>query len=111
MAAILLLGRATGYVLVGCTQSALKDVISLRDHYLTKVGLRMPASQVDLLFGKGAWENGCKCELIPFKDAGAGSAYVLDETSSEPRLVRSAWVSDEAIQQSRDLPADALHDL
>ena len=111
MAAILLLGRATGYVLVGCTQSALKDVISLRDHYLTKVGLRMPASQVDLLFGKGAWENGAKCDLIPFKDAGAGCAYILDDSSSEPRLVRSAWVSDEAIRDSLDLPGDARYDL
>jgi hypothetical protein len=111
MAAILLLGRATGYVLIGCTQSALKDVISLRDHYLTKVGLRMPASQVDLLFGKGAWENGAKCDLIPFKDAGAGCAYVLDEASSEPRLVRSAWVSDEAIRDSLDLPGSARYDL
>jgi len=98
MAAILLLGRATGYVLVACTQTALKEVISLRDHYLTKIGLRMPASQVDLLFGKGAWESGCKCDQIPFKDAGAGCAYVLEETSNKPLLVRAAWCSDEAIR-------------
>jgi S-DNA-T family DNA segregation ATPase FtsK/SpoIIIE len=110
MAAILLLGRATGYVLVACTQTSLKEVISLRDHYLTKVALRMPASQVDLLLGKGAWENGAKCDQIPFKDAGAGCAYILDEQSSEPRLVRSAWISDEAIRASLDLTADARHD-
>ncbi len=108
---ILWLGRATGYVLVAATQSSLKEVIGFRDHFLTKVALRMPASQVDLLLGNGAWENGAKCDLIPFKDAGAGCAYVLDQTSQEPFLVRSAWISDEAIQNSLDLPGDARHDL
>ena len=111
MGAILILGRATGYVLFGCTQTVLKEVISHRDYFLTRVALRMPKPMVDLCLYDGAWEAGAKSDLIPFKDAGAGCAYLLDGHSQEPRLVRSAWISDDAIRASLDLPGDAREDL
>ncbi len=95
---ILLLGRATGYCLTACTQDVRKEVIGFRDYFPTKVALGMPAPMVDLCLGEGAWEGGAKAEQIPLREAGAGCAYVLDETNNKPLLVRAAWCSDEAVR-------------
>jgi S-DNA-T family DNA segregation ATPase FtsK/SpoIIIE len=95
---ILVLGRATGYSLVGCSQDPRKEVLGFRDYFPTKVALGMPAPMVDLVLGEGAWDAGAKAEQIPLREAGAGCAYVLDETNNRPLLVRAAWCSDEAIR-------------
>jgi DNA segregation ATPase FtsK/SpoIIIE-like protein len=95
---ILLLGRATGYCLTACTQDVRKEVIGFRDYFPTKVALGMPAPMVDLCLGEGAWENNAKAEQIPLREAGAGCAFVLEETSNKPLLVRAAWCSDEAVR-------------
>jgi S-DNA-T family DNA segregation ATPase FtsK/SpoIIIE len=95
---ILVLGRATGYVLVGCSQDPRKETLGFRDYFPTKVGLAMEAEMVDLVFGKGAHDAGAHCEVIPLKEAGAGCGYVKEEMSNKPMLVRAAWCSDEAIR-------------
>jgi len=95
---ILVLGRATGYVLVGCSQDPRKETLGFRDYFPTKVGLAMEAEMVDLVFGKGAHEAGANCEQIPLKEAGAGCAYVKEEMSNKPVLVRAAWCSDDDIK-------------
>jgi len=95
---ILVLGRATGYSLVGCSQDPRKEVLGFRDYFPTRVALGMPSPMVDLVLGEGAWDAGAKAEQIPLREAGAGCAYVLEETSNKPLLVRAAWCSDEAIR-------------
>lgn len=95
---ILVLGRATGYVLVGCSQDPRKDVLSFRDYFPTKVALGMEAPMVDLVLGEGAHEAGALCEQIPLRAAGAGCAFIKDEMTSKPVLVRAAWCSDQAIR-------------
>jgi S-DNA-T family DNA segregation ATPase FtsK/SpoIIIE len=95
---ILVLGRATGYSLVGCSQSVLKEVLSFRDYFPTRVALGMPAPMIDLCLGEGAREAGALADQIPLREAGAGYAYVLEETSNKSLLVRAAWCSDEAIR-------------
>jgi hypothetical protein len=98
MRSILWLGRATGYSLVGCSQSPLKEVLGERDYYPTKVALAMEAPMVDLVLGAGAHEAGAYCEQIPLREAGAGCAYVKDELSNKAVLVRAAFCSDQAIR-------------
>jgi hypothetical protein len=98
MRAILWLGRATGYCLVGASQDPTKEVLSERDYYPTKVALGMEAPMVDLVLGKGAYEAGAYCDQIPMLEAGAGSAYVKQDMTGKPVLVRAAWVSDAAIK-------------
>lgn len=98
MRAILWLGRATGYCVVGASQDPTKEVLSERDYFPTKVALGMEAPMVDLVLGKGAYEAGAHCEKIPLREAGAGCAYVKDKLSSKPVLVRAAWCSDADIK-------------
>lgn len=102
---ILWLGRATGYSLVVCSQDPRKEVLAERDYFPTKVALGMEAPMVDLVLGEGAHDNlGAHCEHIPLREAGAGSAYVKDELTSEMVLVRAAWCSDEAIHMMTARP-------
>lgn len=98
MRTILWLGRATGFSLVGASQSPLKEVLAERDYYPTKVAMAMEAPMVDLVLGEGAHENGAYCERIPLREAGAGCAFVKEEMSNKALLVRAAWCSDEAIR-------------
>jgi S-DNA-T family DNA segregation ATPase FtsK/SpoIIIE len=99
MRSILWLGRATGYSVVGASQEPRKSVLDERDYYPTKVALAMEAPMVDLVLGEGAHDAGAHCEQFPPREAGAGCAYVRDEFSSKPVLVRAAWCSDEAIRR------------
>jgi len=98
MRSILWLGRATGFSLVGASQSPLKEVLAERDYYPTKVALAMDGPLVNLVLGDQARENGARCDEIPEREAGAGCAYVKGETG-KPVLVRAAWCSDEQIKR------------
>ena len=102
---ILWLGRATGYVVVACSQDARKSVTDERDYFPTKVALAMEAPMVDLVLGKGAHDDyGACCEQIPLREAGAGCAYVREEMGEGMLLVRAAWCSDEAIRMMMARP-------
>jgi len=94
---ILRQGRAAGYVVIGATQSPLKEAVPCRDDFITKVGLRMRSSLVDILMGTGAKEAGCRCWEIPYK-TGAGTAFVIGESGQVAR-VRARWFDDDIIQR------------
>jgi DNA segregation ATPase FtsK/SpoIIIE, S-DNA-T family len=96
---ILVLGRATGYSLIGCSQDVRKEVLGFLDYFPTKIALAMEAPMVDLVLGEGAHDIGmAHCEQIPLREAGAGCAYVKEELGDGMLLVRAAWCSDEAIR-------------
>jgi hypothetical protein len=102
---ILWLGRATGYVVVACSQDARKSVTDERDYFPTKVALAMEAPMVDLVLGKGAHDDyHAYCEQIPLREAGAGCAYVREEMGEGMLLVRAAWCSDQAIRMMMAKP-------
>ena len=98
VATILALGRAVGYSLVGAVQDPRKETCGFRDLFPIRIAGRLNAPMVDLVLGEGAHEAGALCDQIPMLKAGAGVAYLLDETSMKPKLVRAAWCSDDDIQ-------------
>ncbi len=106
---LLVLGRATGYMVIGAAQDPRKEVLSMRDMYPTRVALRMKSGMVDLVLGSGARAEGAYCDQIPDpREGGAGVAYVMGEGSHIPQKVRFTWPSDELIQRvAADLDAAA----
>ena len=91
-------GRAPGFALCSATQDVRKEVLNNRDGYSIRIAGRMPAPMCDLVLGDGAYAAGALVDRIPAPPAGSGVAYVLDELTMEPRLVRSAWCSDDDIR-------------
>lgn len=101
LSALLVLGRAVGFTVVGALQDPRKETLSFRDLFPTRVAMRLPKPMVDLVLGAGMYEAGAQCDLIPATEAdGAGVAFVVDETSTQPVLLRTSWCSDEAIRQA-----------
>jgi S-DNA-T family DNA segregation ATPase FtsK/SpoIIIE len=93
---ILSQGRAVGVSVVACVQDPSKEVISLRQLFPTRVGLRMSEpSQVGMALGMGARERGALCDLI--SDREPGVAYVAEDGTADITRVRSFFVSDEDI--------------
>lgn len=97
LSAILVLGRAVGYVVVGALQDPRKETLSYRDLFPTRVAMRLPKPMVDLVLGAGAREAGALCDMIPADKSGQGVAFVLGESSPMPRCVRMTWCPDELI--------------
>lgn len=97
LSAILVLGRAVGYVVVGALQDPRKETLSYRDLFPTRVAMRLPKPMVDLVLGHGAHEAGALCDLIPSDKSGQGVAFVLGEGSTVPRCVRMTWCPDDLI--------------
>jgi hypothetical protein len=98
LSGILVLGRAVGFVVIGALQDPRKETLSFRDLFPTRVAMRLPKPMVDLVLGNGMYEAGAQCDLIPVGPAGAGVAFVLDDSSTLPVCVRMAWCADEAIR-------------
>ncbi len=100
--ALLAKGRAPGYAVLGCVQDPRKEVCGYRDQFSIRIAGCMPAPMVDLVLGDGAYEAGALCDQIPMPrpdgTSGSGVAYVIDETTRKPRLVRAPWCSDETIR-------------
>lgn len=99
LSAILVLGRAVGFVVVGALQDPRKATLEYRDLFPTRVAMRLPKPMVDLVLGHGAHEAGALCDLIPAGSAGAGVAFVLGEGATVPRCVRMTWCSDDLISR------------
>lgn len=97
LSAILVLGRAVGYVVVGALQDPRKETLSFRDLFPTRVAMRLPKPMVDLVLGHGAHEAGALCDMIPADKTGQGVAFVIGEGSIVPRCVRMTWCSDDVI--------------
>jgi DNA segregation ATPase FtsK/SpoIIIE, S-DNA-T family len=104
---VLVLGRAVGFVVVGALQDPRKETLSFRDLFPTRVAMRLQKPMVDLVLGHGMYEAGAQCDLIPPREAGAGVAFVVDESSTLPVCVRMSWCSDDLIRATaaRLLPA------
>jgi S-DNA-T family DNA segregation ATPase FtsK/SpoIIIE len=93
---ILSQGRAVGVSVVACVQDPSKDVITLRQLFPTRIGLRMSEpSQAGMALGAGARERGALCDLISDKQPGVG--YVTEDGSADIVRVRSFYVSDSDI--------------
>ena len=98
---LLVLGRATGYMVVGAAQDPRVETLRFRDLFPTRIGLRMKSGMVDLALGSGSRAAGALCDMIPDpRNGGAGVAYVMGESSHIPQLVRMTWCSDELIKQT-----------
>jgi S-DNA-T family DNA segregation ATPase FtsK/SpoIIIE len=101
-------GRAVGVVVVAALQDPRKDVVTFRNLFPTKVALRLDEpSQVDMVLGDGARDQGARCDQIPESLPGVG--YMRVDGVREPVRVRAAWVSDADIAtMTADWPA-AVH--
>jgi S-DNA-T family DNA segregation ATPase FtsK/SpoIIIE len=89
-------GRAPAVVVVGALQDPRREVIALRNLFPTKVGLRLDSpSEVDMVLGDGAHEQGAACDRIPASMPGVG--YVRTDGVREPARVRAAYVTDSDI--------------
>jgi S-DNA-T family DNA segregation ATPase FtsK/SpoIIIE len=86
-------GRAPAIVVVGALQDPRREVITLRNLFPTKVGLRLDSpSEVDMVLGDGAHDQGAACDRIPASLPGVG--YVRTDGIREPTRVRAAYITD-----------------
>jgi len=96
IAALTTQGRAVGFVLIGAAQDPRKEVVALRNLFPVKIGLRLDeATQVKMVLGEGAREQGAECDLIPEGLPGVG--FVKVDGVREPQRVRSAYLSDDDV--------------
>jgi DNA segregation ATPase FtsK/SpoIIIE, S-DNA-T family len=97
MSVLLSQGRAVGVTVIGATQDARKEVLSMRDLFPTRVALRTAeAGQADIILGRGARERGAYTDHISPRTPGVG--YVLTEGRSQPLRVRFAYQPDSKIR-------------
>jgi S-DNA-T family DNA segregation ATPase FtsK/SpoIIIE len=93
---ILSQGRAVGVSVVACVQDPSKDVVTFRQLFPTRIGLRMSEpSQAAMALGAGARERGALCDLVSDKQPGVG--FVAEDGSADIVRVRSFLVSDSDI--------------
>jgi S-DNA-T family DNA segregation ATPase FtsK/SpoIIIE len=98
LSVVLSQGRAAGVVVVGAVQDPRKDVVTYRDLFTVRVGLRMTeATQADMVLGEKAYERGARCEEIG--DNAHGTGYVRLEGRRDLARVRGAKVTDDEIKQ------------
>jgi S-DNA-T family DNA segregation ATPase FtsK/SpoIIIE len=89
-------GRAVGVVVVAALQDPRREVLTLRNLFPTRVGLRLDGPvEVDMVLGDGAREQGARCDRIPNSLRGVG--YVRLDDVREPTRVRAAYVDDDDI--------------
>jgi S-DNA-T family DNA segregation ATPase FtsK/SpoIIIE len=89
-------GRAVGVSVVAALQDPSKEVLAFRGLFSTRVGLRLDeVSQIDMVLGDGAREQGARCDRIPSSLPGVG--YVRIDGIREPTRVRAGHVSDHDI--------------
>jgi len=86
-------GRAVGVSVVAALQDPRKEVLGFRNLFPTRIALQLDEpTQVDMVLGDGAREQGALCDKIP--DSTRGVAYVRLDGVREPIRVRVAYVSD-----------------
>lgn len=96
--AILRKGRALGFIVVAAIQDPRKETLPDRDLYPNTIGLKLPASMIDLVLGQGAKEAGARCDQIPKGEyGGAGMAYAVVPGASEPVFMRAPLIGDDLI--------------
>lgn len=90
-------GRAVGIIVVAATQRPSYDIIptSLRDLFSWRAATRCTTdASSDVVLGRGWAESGYTATRIAPEDLGV--CWLLAERGA-PRLIRSAWLSDEVI--------------
>jgi S-DNA-T family DNA segregation ATPase FtsK/SpoIIIE len=105
-------GRAPGFHVLAAVQDVTKRVCEWRDLFPDKIALRLgKATEVDMVLGDDAWDNGALCDSIPRSLPGIG--YVLMEGQAHAVRVRAAYVSDDEIRaMARDYrPRRVLHSI
>jgi S-DNA-T family DNA segregation ATPase FtsK/SpoIIIE len=89
-------GRANAVCVVGALQDPRREVMTLRSLFPDKVGLRLDGpTEVDMVLGDSAREQGAYCDRIPASLPGVG--YVRVDGVREPTRVRAGHVTDEDI--------------
>ncbi|GAA1669046.1 FtsK/SpoIIIE domain-containing protein [Kribbella yunnanensis] len=90
-------GRAPGFHVMAAAQDVTKRVCEWRDLFPDKIALRLAkASEVDMVLGDDAWDNGALCDSISRDTPGIG--YVRLEGQSHSTRVRAAYVTDDEIK-------------
>lgn len=105
-------GRAPGFHVLAAVQDVTKRVCEWRDLFPDKIALRLgKASEVDMVLGDDAWDNGALCDSIPRSLPGIG--YVRMEGQAHSVRVRAAYVTDEEIRaMAREYrPRRVLHSI
>ena len=88
-------GRACGITVIGALQDPRKEVLSMRDLFPTRIGLRSTEStHVDMVLGDGARERGALCDQIAV--SAPGVAYVVQDGTAGVERIRFAYVDDDA---------------
>jgi S-DNA-T family DNA segregation ATPase FtsK/SpoIIIE len=89
-------GRANAVCVVGALQDPRREVMTLRSLFPYKVALRLDSpTEVDMVLGDSAREQGAYCDRIPASLPGVG--YVRIDGVREPTRVRAGHVKDEDI--------------
>jgi S-DNA-T family DNA segregation ATPase FtsK/SpoIIIE len=89
-------GRAPAVCVVGALQDPRREVMTLRSLFPDKVGLRLDSpTEVDMVLGDSAREQGAYCDRIPASLPGVG--YVRVDGVREPTRVRAGHVTDQHI--------------
>ncbi len=89
-------GRAVGVSVVGATQDARKETLSLRDLFSRRIALRTAEPEMgDLILGPGARARGARTDEIPHTTPGV--AYVACDGVPDPVRVRFTYLTDRDI--------------
>ena len=73
-------GRAVGVIVIGAVQDPSKETLPKRDLFPTRIALRLTeATQIGMVFGPGARENGAGCDDIDPELKGVGHVQIDGE--------------------------------
>jgi S-DNA-T family DNA segregation ATPase FtsK/SpoIIIE len=91
-------GRAVGVSVVAALQDPRKEVLGFRNLFPARVALQLDEpTQVDMVLGEGARDQGALCDKIP--DSTRGVGYVRLDGVREPTRVRAGYVTDRDIAE------------
>ena len=95
---ILTQGRAAGYLVVGLIQEPTKDIFTIRDLFIRRLGLRLPTEDhTDAALTDDAVKRGAECSRIPESLPGVCFSFTEgDKTAIRGRL---GHVRDEDIRE------------
>ena len=78
-------GRAPGFHVLAAVQDVTKRVCEWRDLFPDKIALRLgKATEVDMVLGDDAWDNGALCDSIPRSLPGIGYVLMEGQAHADP---------------------------